>query len=155
MVSATRSAGVSLARRLFGERHPRVSDAANNLARVVQRLGDHEAAAQHYELALAIDQQAYGQADVRVAAVSNNYATCLMAGRDFANAAVHFEYALNVYEEQYGSDHPKVASVLNNLGCAMRDSDFAMRLFLGRGVRRFCWMIRRGTRLSCFKRRSS
>ena len=113
---------LSLARRLFGDRHPRVSDAANNLARVVQRLGDHEAAAQHYELALAIDQQSYGQADVRVAAVSNNYATCLMAGRDFANAAVHFEYALNVYQERYGSDHPKVAGVLNNLGCALRDA---------------------------------
>ncbi len=113
---------LALAKRLFGDGHPRVSDAVNNLARVLQRLGDYAAAADHFDQALSIDRQAYGAADPRVAAVSNNFATCLLATGDFANAAVHFEHALAVYEEQYGPDHPKVASVLNNLGCALRDS---------------------------------
>jgi tetratricopeptide (TPR) repeat protein len=112
---------VVLARDLYGVRHPRLSDASNNLARVLQKLGDVSTAAAHFETALSIDRDIYGSADPRVAAVSNNYGMCLLATGKFDEAKHHFEWALSVYRKTYGDQSAKVASVLNNLGCALRD----------------------------------
>jgi Tfp pilus assembly protein PilF len=113
---------IDVTRRVYGNSHPRTSDAANNLGRVLQRAGDLDAAAEYFALSLAIDRATYGDGDVRVATVANNYGMCLLAGGDLPAAQHHFESALAAYEKHY-SDHGKVASVLNNLGCALRDQN--------------------------------
>jgi tetratricopeptide (TPR) repeat protein len=113
---------IDLTRRVYGNAHPRTSNAANNLGRVLQRQGDATAAAEHFALSLSIDQAVYGQDDPRVATVANNYGMCLLHARDLAAAIHHFNWALQIFEKSYGSDYPKLAPILNNLGCALRDT---------------------------------
>jgi tetratricopeptide (TPR) repeat protein len=113
---------IDLTRRVYGNSHPRTSNAANNLGRVLQRQGDSTAAAEHFALSLSIDQAVYGQDDPRVATVANNYGMCLLHASDLSAAIHHFNWALQIYEKSYGSDYPKLAPILNNLGCALRDS---------------------------------
>lgn len=119
---ATLERAIDLTRRVYGNAHPRTSNAANNLGRVLQRQGDSTAAAEHFALSLTIDQAVYGDDDPRVATVANNYGMCLLQARDLAAAVHHFNWALGIYEKHYGVDYAKLAPILNNLGCALRDS---------------------------------
>ena len=103
-----------------GGHNPRRSAVVNNLARVLRRLGDDDAAREHFEAAWAIDHAAYGESHPHAAEMANNFGTCL-----FTEPATSTPPASTspgrwrVCNARYGSEHPTVASLTNNLGYAL------------------------------------
>jgi tetratricopeptide (TPR) repeat protein len=86
----------------------------NNLAMILQDLGDAAGAKPLAERALRLDEASYGPDHTVVATALNNLATILRDLGDVAGAKPLAERALRIAESSYGPDHPVVAIRLNN-----------------------------------------
>ncbi len=93
----------------------------NNLALILQDLGQPEEARPLQERALAIDEAAYGPDHPAVARDLNNLALILRDLGQPEGARPLQERALAIDEAAYGPDHPDVALDLNNLALILRD----------------------------------
>ena len=112
---------LAIAEAAYGPDHPTVATDLNNLARILQDLGQPEQARPLQERALAIAEAAYGPDHPDVAADLNNLATILQDLGQPAQARPLQERALAIAEAAYGPDHPTVATELNNLATILRD----------------------------------
>jgi len=105
---------------VYGPDAPVVAARLNNLAGILQDLGDLAGARPLQERALAIYEAVYGPDHPEVATDLNNLAQVLRGLGDLAGARPLQERALAITEAVYGPDHPDVARDLNNLAVILR-----------------------------------
>jgi tetratricopeptide (TPR) repeat protein len=109
---------LAILKEVYGEKHPQVATALNNLGLAWNDLGGHRKAIQFFEQALAILKEVYGEKNQNVASALNNLG---LAWNDLGETQKAFEYyeqALAIWKEVYGGRHHQVAAALNNLGGA-------------------------------------
>jgi|694.fasta_scaffold01831_35 tetratricopeptide (TPR) repeat protein len=99
----------------YGNEHPYVAMALNNLAQLLQDTNRLAEAEPLMRRALAIDEASYGLDHPNVAIRLNNLAQLLQATNRLAEAEPMMRRALAIDEASYGLDHPNVAIRLNNL----------------------------------------
>jgi tetratricopeptide (TPR) repeat protein len=99
----------------YGNEHPYVAMALNNLAQLLQDTNRLAEAEPLMRRALAIDEASYGLDHPNVAIRLNNLAQLLKATNRLAEAEPLMRRALQIDEASYGLDHPEVATDLNNL----------------------------------------
>jgi len=99
----------------YGNEHPYVAMALNNLAQLLQDTNRLAEAEPLMRRALAIDEASYGLDHPNVAIRLNNLAQLLQATNRLAEAEPMMRRALAIDEASYGLDHPAVATDLNNL----------------------------------------
>ncbi|HYZ54865.1 MAG TPA: tetratricopeptide repeat protein [Streptosporangiaceae bacterium] len=104
-----------------GPDHPTVATALNNLASILQDLGQPHDAQPLLERALAIDEAAHGPSHPTVATDLDNLAMTLRALGQPQDARPLQERALAITEAAYGPSHPDVARDLNNLAQILQD----------------------------------
>ena len=104
----------------YGNDHPNVATALNNLAGLLRATNRLAEAEPMYRRALAIDEASYGLDHPRVATDLNNLAQLLQATNRLAEAEPLMRRALAIDEASYGLDHPNVAIRLNNLAQLLR-----------------------------------
>jgi tetratricopeptide (TPR) repeat protein len=104
-----------------GPDHRDVARDLNNLAMILQDLGQLEAARPLQERVLAIDEAANGPDHPTVAINLNNLASILRDLGQLEAARPLQERALAIDEAVYGPGHPDVARDLNNLGQILQD----------------------------------
>lgn len=100
----------------FGEEHPQIATARNNLAVVFARMGQLDRAEKEIEKAIAIYRATLGEEHLQVAETQVTLAGIMEeAGRN-EEARTVLELALALQVGKLGEDHPKVALTHNNLG---------------------------------------
>jgi tetratricopeptide (TPR) repeat protein len=99
----------------YGNEHPNVTTALNNLASHLSRTNRLAEAEPLMRRALAIDEASYGLDHPEVATDLNNLAQLLQATNRLKEAEPLMRRALGIDEASYGLDHPNVAIRLNNL----------------------------------------
>lgn len=110
--------------RELGEHHPTVNTIHNNLANVLDELGEAEAALEHYRAALAgVEHDAAlagGGEHIDAAQIHNNIGTVLETQGDFAGARDAYARAIAIAEEVHDGEHRDIALWTTNLGGALR-----------------------------------
>jgi tetratricopeptide (TPR) repeat protein len=100
---------------MLGPSHPSTALSLNNLAGLLQAIGEYSQAQSLYERALAIHEQVLGPDHPDTARSVNNLAGLLYATGDYAGARPLFERALVLWEQVLGPDHPNTILVRDNL----------------------------------------
>jgi CHAT domain-containing protein len=95
--------------------HPDVARNLNNLATLLQDMGDYAEGRLLHERALRVREQALGPTHPDVAQSLSNLAFLLQAMGNYAEARPLYERALQIREQVLGPTHPDVAQSLNNL----------------------------------------
>ena len=103
-------------RRVYGERHPAVSDDLINLGAGQFERANYAEAESLYRQALDITQAHYGRTHYKTAANLTMVGRSLVMQRRFDGATAVLGEALAVRERVYGKVHPAVASTVNELG---------------------------------------
>lgn len=93
----------------------------NELAIVLQALGDYYGAKALLEKALHSDEKKYGKNHPNTAISYSNLATALQALGDYAGAKVLLEKALHSDELNFGENHPNTAVRYSNLALVLQD----------------------------------
>jgi tetratricopeptide (TPR) repeat protein len=107
----------------YGNEHPNVTIALNNLAALLYSTNRLAEAEPLMRRALAIDEASYGSDHPNVATRLSNLAALLQATNRLAEAEPLMRRALAIDEASYGSDHPKVATALNNMALLLKDTN--------------------------------
>jgi tetratricopeptide (TPR) repeat protein len=108
-------------RRVLGDDHPRVAMHLQNLAFVMQNLGDLKRAESLYRDAIRRKEHAYGAGDVQTAAAKGNYGSLLQREGRFAEAEPLLRSALSLTLAQYGPNHRFVGYAHVSLGMLLND----------------------------------
>ncbi|MBM3737686.1 MAG: tetratricopeptide repeat protein, partial [Acidobacteria bacterium] len=87
----------------------------NDLAVILQNLGEHKAARQQIELALESDLRQFGPDHPTIAVLRSNLANILGALGEHQAARQQIDLALESALRQFGPDHPDVAVLRSNL----------------------------------------
>jgi serine/threonine-protein kinase len=103
-------------RRVYGERHPTVSDDLINLGAGQFERANYTEAEKFYREALDITQAHYGRDHYKTASNLTMIGRSLVMQRRFDDATLVLREALAVRERVYGKVHPAVASTVNELG---------------------------------------
>ena len=106
---------VTLAEQKLGAEDPGTATSLNNLASVLQDMGDLKGAKPLYERALAIQEKVLGPEHPDTARSLNNLASVLKAMGDLKGAKPLDERALAIWERVLGPENPETANALNNL----------------------------------------
>ncbi len=107
---------------IFEQEYPsELSHLQNNLALVLQDLGDYEGAKALLEKALASDEQNFGEAHPTTAVSYSNLALVLKALGDYEGAKALLEKALASDEQNFGEAHPTTAVRYSNLALVLQD----------------------------------
>jgi tetratricopeptide (TPR) repeat protein/MinD-like ATPase involved in chromosome partitioning or flagellar assembly len=109
---------LAIRKKVYGEKHPQVASALNNLGEVWNTLGESRKAIEYYEQALAIRERVYGEKHPQVASALNNLGEVWNTLGESRKAIEYYEQALAIDEAVFGKEHPDVAVALNNLGFA-------------------------------------
>jgi tetratricopeptide (TPR) repeat protein len=107
------------ARETESPRNPRLFSTLNELALVVDALGDAERAWELYSRSLQIVRDAYGPDHVNASAVMVNMAATAHRRGDYGEMRRLFEQVLALDEKRLGASHPYIAEDLMNLGLAL------------------------------------
>ncbi|HEX6316182.1 MAG TPA: serine/threonine-protein kinase [Gemmatimonadaceae bacterium] len=107
---------LDLHKRLYGERHPAVSDDLINLGAGQFERANYPDAERFYREALAITVGHYGQDHFKTAANLTMLGRSLVMQEKWDEATRVLRQALAVRERVYGPVHPAVASTVNELG---------------------------------------
>jgi len=120
--------------RIFGRRHPQVTDAMSNLANVAMAKGDYESALAVIDAVVARREHEGGQGFALAEAVNNAGSIRFMLGR-YQEAQVAFERSLVLFSRD-GKAPARATAALSNLGAvAMRRGDYdAARDYLARAL---------------------
>jgi CHAT domain-containing protein/tetratricopeptide (TPR) repeat protein len=108
-------------RNLFGDEHPSVATALNNLAALLYHLEDDVAAEPLLREALVMDRNLFGDEHPKVATSLNNLAKVLQHKGDYAAAEPLCREALAMDRKLLGDEHPNVAIDLNGLASLLQD----------------------------------
>jgi serine/threonine protein kinase/Tfp pilus assembly protein PilF len=103
-------------RRVYGERHPSVSDDLINLGAGQFERGNYAEAERFYREGLAITLAHYGRDHYKAASNLTMIGRSLVRQNKFDEAVDVLNQALVVRERVYGPVHPAVASTVNELG---------------------------------------
>ena len=103
-------------RRVYGERHPSVSDDLINLGAGQFERGNYAEAERFYREGLAITLAHYGRDHYKAASNLTMIGRSLVRQNKFDEAVDVLNQALVVRERVYGPAHPAVASTVNELG---------------------------------------
>ncbi len=98
----------------------------------LQKAGDNQAAAEHYQRALEILEETRPAPTTIGAMIANNLGMALSGSGDFPAAISAYRRAVAMRRALHGPDDPANATVLNNLASALSDTgayDEARRLF--------------------------
>ena len=109
------SRALKISEEAFGPNHPNVATYLNNLASVLQDLGELQNARTLIERSLKIDEEVFGPNHPNVATRLNNLALVLEDLGELQNARTLFERALVIVREFLGDEHPKTKTVKGNL----------------------------------------
>ena len=116
---------LTVARNLYGERHPLVADALINIGAVHFQRGEWKDAERYDRDGLAIIQRVYGDSDPRTAAALTMLSRALVAEEKFDEAFPLARNALAIRERVFGVVSPQSASTVNELGImALRAKKF-------------------------------
>jgi serine/threonine-protein kinase len=107
---------LALHRRIYGEKHPSVSDDLINLGAGQFERGNYADAERFYREALAITIGHYGREHFKTASNMTMIGRTLVRQTKFDEATAVLREALAVRERVYGPVHPAVASTVNELG---------------------------------------
>jgi tetratricopeptide (TPR) repeat protein len=107
----------------YGNDHPNVATALNNLASLLQATNRLAEAEPLMRRVVAIFEISYGTGHPNVATALNNLASLLQATNRLAEAEPLMRRALAIDEASYGTDHPNVAIRLNNLASLLQDTN--------------------------------
>ena len=110
------SRSLSVARDLYGDRHPLVADALINIGAVHFQRGEWKDAERYDRDGLAIVQRVYGDNDPRTAAALTMLSRTLVAEEKFDEAFPLARSALAIRERVFGAVSPQAASTVNELG---------------------------------------
>jgi tetratricopeptide (TPR) repeat protein len=102
--------------KVFGPDHPNTAVSLNNVATVMEALGDFQATRPLKERALAICEKALGVEHPETARSLNNLGYLLQKQGDLDGARQYYERALTIKEKVLGPEHSDTALSLNNLG---------------------------------------
>jgi eukaryotic-like serine/threonine-protein kinase len=103
-------------RRVYGERHPSVSDDLINLGASQFERGNYVEAERFYREALDITIAHYGNDHYKTASNLTMIGRSLVRQQRFDEAVAALTQALAIRERVYGLVHPNVASTVNELG---------------------------------------
>jgi len=106
---------LAMAEKSFGQEHPDVATALNNLAELLRTTNRFAQAEPLIRRALAIDEKTFGKEHPNIATALNNLALILQATNRLAEAEPLMRRALANDEKSLGPEHPDVARVLNSL----------------------------------------
>jgi tetratricopeptide (TPR) repeat protein len=98
-----------------------IAQLQNNLAVVLQELGDYTGARELLEKALCSDEQNLGPDNPTTAIRYSNLATVLQDLGDYAGARGLLEKAVRSCEQNLGPDHPNTAVSYSNLATVLQD----------------------------------
>lgn len=104
------------AARMFGEVHPEVALACNNLGVALTDAGDYVRAENIHLRALGIREKAFGAMHPDVAQSLGNLAVVYHSAGDLAKAEAYYKAALQTYAVTHHPDDPELASVKENYG---------------------------------------
>lgn len=107
---------LAMVRKIYGDRHPRVSEALTNLGAIQQDQGNYKEAERYHREALALVRAFYGDKHYRTAASLTMVGRALVFQKRPAEAEQVLRQALEIQEQVFGPGHPRVASALNELG---------------------------------------
>ncbi len=107
----------------FGDEHPRVGRALNNLASTLDILGAYAEAELHHERALHIWEKALGANHPHVAISLSGLAIVVYSQGKQDEAELHLRRASKIWERALGPEHPDVAMSLHNLGVVLGGRD--------------------------------
>ena len=108
--------------KVLGPDHPETATSLNNLASLLNTLGEYDAARPLYERALAIYEKVLGPDHPSTATSLGNLAGLLDTLGESDTARPLYERALAIYEKVLGPDHPDTATSLNNLAVFLRNA---------------------------------
>lgn len=111
---------LAIDRAVYGDNHPNVAVALNNLGAAWNELGEHLRAIHNYEQSLTINFAAHGNNHPSVAMNLNNLGTAWNALHEYQKAINYYKQALAIDRAVYGDNHPNISIGLNNLGEAWR-----------------------------------
>ncbi|MGV1779633.1 tetratricopeptide repeat protein [Agrobacterium vitis] len=106
---------VAIYENAYGPEHPSTGASLNNLANLLDDMGDYTAAKPLYERALAISEKANGPDHPSTGTSLNNLAGLLQNMGHYTAAKPLFERALAISEKAEGPEHPSTGRNLNNL----------------------------------------
>jgi tetratricopeptide (TPR) repeat protein len=109
---------LSIAKGVYGEKHPNVASALNNIGSAWEALGEPKKAIGYYEQALSIDKEVLGDRHPKSATMLINIGEAWRIQGKSKKAIGYYEQALSIAKEVYGEEHPLVAASLNNIGLA-------------------------------------
>ncbi|MGV1825589.1 tetratricopeptide repeat protein [Agrobacterium vitis] len=112
---------VAIHETVHGPEHPSTGRSLNNLAGLLQHMGDYAAAKPLFERALAISEKAHGPEHILTGRYLNNLASLHHNMGDYAAAKPLYERSLAIREKTEGPEHPSTATTLNNLASLFRD----------------------------------
>ena len=98
-----------------------ISKLQNNLALVLQDLGDYEGAKKLLEKALRSDEKNFGAEHPTTAVSYSNLATVLQDLGDYEGAKKLLEKALRSDEKNFGAEHPTTAVSYSNLATVLKN----------------------------------
>ncbi|MEO8109654.1 MAG: tetratricopeptide repeat protein [Ginsengibacter sp.] len=96
-----------------------ISRLQNNLADVLQELGDYKGAKVLLEKAMACDEKYFGNDDPSTMASYSNLAMVLKDLGDYEGAKVLLEKVMAFYEKNFRKDHPSIARSYSNLAVVL------------------------------------
>ncbi|HHH50720.1 MAG TPA: tetratricopeptide repeat protein [Saprospiraceae bacterium] len=109
----------------FGDKHPTVATAWNNLGQAWYAKGEYDKAIEFHEKALKVYLDSLGDKHPTIATAWNNLGVAWRAKGEYDKAIEFHEKALKVDLDSFGDKHPDVARDWNNLGLAwMEKSDY-------------------------------
>jgi CHAT domain-containing protein/tetratricopeptide (TPR) repeat protein len=106
---------LAIRKEVLGERHPDYAMSLNNLAGLLESLGDYVEARPLFEQAVAIARELLGERHPNYALSLHNLAVLLRSEGNYAAAKPMFERALAITKEVLGERHPDYATYLDSL----------------------------------------
>ncbi|MBD3348053.1 MAG: tetratricopeptide repeat protein, partial [Candidatus Eisenbacteria bacterium] len=111
---------LAIYRRHFGDRHLTTAASADELASLLQTLGEYDSAEPLFAEALETRRSLLGERHVYVGASLNNLGMLYQATGEFGRAREHVASALSILRQELGGDDLNVAAITFNLGLLLQ-----------------------------------
>ncbi|MBL7787823.1 MAG: tetratricopeptide repeat protein [Chitinophagales bacterium] len=98
-----------------------IAQLQNNLATVLQHLGDYEPAKNYFLQAIDIQTQHFGTQHPTLATSYSNLALVLQDLGDYEQAKDYLLQAIALQTQHFGAQHPTLATLYSNLATVLRD----------------------------------